>query len=168
MIAQAGELAAAPHLNIDAVRELQRQWQAEAQSVPMDRRHEQKLWDAFRKPLDEAFARKTQQRERVAQQLSARDQAVLDASKALEAANHSDAQQIQNAIEALQAALKAQSEQPAPAAAAAEDLLLRKLQLSQLLKRSQPMLRLPMVKLLLKARAKLLPLLHPHPPSPSP
>ena len=121
MIAQAGELAAAPHLNIDAVRELQRQWQAEAQSVPMDRRHEQKLWDAFRKPLDEAFARKTQQRERVAQQLSARDQAVLDASKALEAANHSgDAQQIQNAIEALQAALKAQSEQPAPAAAAAE------------------------------------------------
>jgi len=112
MIAQATELAAAPHLNIDAVRELQRQWQTEAQGVPMDRRHEQKLWDAFRKPLDEAFARKTQQRERVTQQLSARDQAVLDASKALEAANHSgDAQQIQSAIDALQQALKAQREQ---------------------------------------------------------
>ena len=116
MIAQATELAAEPHLNIDAVRELQRQWQTEAQGVPMDRRHEQKLWDAFRKPLDEAFARKTQQRERVAQQLSVRDQAVLDASKALEAANHSgDSQQIQNAIEALQQALNAQREQ-APAA----------------------------------------------------
>ncbi|MGF6211933.1 DUF349 domain-containing protein [Comamonas sp. 4034] len=129
MIAQATELAAAPHLSIDAVRELQRQWQTEAQGVPMDRRHEQKLWDAFRKPLDEAFARKTQQRERVAQQLSARDQAVLDASKALEAANHSgDAQQIQSAIDALQQALKAQREQaevapeavPAPAAAPVE------------------------------------------------
>ncbi len=121
MVAQAGELAAAPHLNIDAVRDLQRQWQAEAQGVPMDRRHEQKLWDAFRKPLDEAFARKTQQRDRVSQQMSARDQAVLDASKALEAANHSgDAQQIQAAIEGLQQALTAQREQAAaePAVAA--------------------------------------------------
>ncbi|MEG0923134.1 MAG: DUF349 domain-containing protein [Comamonas sp.] len=114
MIAQAVELAAAPSLNIDAVRELQRQWQTEAQGVPMDRRHEQKLWDAFRKPLDEAFARKTQQREKFAQQLSTRDQAVLDASKALEAANHSgDAQQIQAAIEGLQKALKDQSDQAA-------------------------------------------------------
>ena len=115
MVAQAVELAAAPNLNIDAVRELQRQWQTEAQSVPMDRRHEQKLWDAFRKPLDEAFARKTQQRERVQHQLSARDQAVLDASKALEAANHSgDAAQIQAALDGLQQALQAQQ---APVAA---------------------------------------------------
>ncbi len=119
MIAQAVDLAAAPSLNIDAVRELQRQWQTEAQSVPMDRRHEQKLWDAFRKPLDEAFARKTQQREKFAQQLSARDQAVLDASKALEAANHSgDAQQIQAAIEGLQQALTAQRGQAAAEPAA--------------------------------------------------
>jgi ATP-dependent RNA helicase SUPV3L1/SUV3 len=123
MVAQAVELAAAPNLNIDAVRELQRQWQTEAQSVPMDRRHEQKLWDAFRKPLDEAFARKTQQRERVQHQLSARDQAVLDASKALEAANHSgDAARIQAALDGLQQALQAQqapvSAEPAAAAPA--------------------------------------------------
>ncbi|MEF9966255.1 MAG: DUF349 domain-containing protein [Comamonas sp.] len=120
MIAQAVELAAAPSLNIDAVRELQRLWQAEAQGVPMDRRHEQKLWDAFRKPLDEAFARKTQQRERVQHHMSARDQAVLDASKALEAANHSgDAAKIQAALDGLQQALQAQQapveQEPAPA-----------------------------------------------------
>ena len=131
MVAQAVELAAAPNLNIDAVRELQRQWQTEAQSVPMDRRHEQKLWDAFRKPLDEAFARKTQQRERVQHQLSARDQAVLDASKALEAANHSgDAARIQAALDGLQQALQAQqapvsaepaAAAPAPAAVPATD-----------------------------------------------
>ena len=119
MIAQARELAAAPGLDIDAVRELQRQWQTEAQGVPMDRRHEQKLWDAFRKPLDEAFARKTEQREKFAQQLSARDQAVLDASKALEAANRSgDAQQIQAAIDGLQHALREQAAAPAAPTAA--------------------------------------------------
>ncbi len=124
MIAEAAQLAAEPHLNIDAVRELQRQWQVEAQSVPMDRRHEQKLWDAFRKPLDDAFARKTQQRERAAHQVSARDQAVLNAAKTLEAANASgDVRQIQVAMDGLQQALQAQQEQhveaPAPVAAPA-------------------------------------------------
>ena len=112
LIAEAAKLAEAPHLNIDAVRELQRQWQVEAQSVPMDRRQEQKLWDAFRKPLDQAFERKTQQRQRVAEQLSARDQGVVEASKALEKATAGgDAQQIQAAMQALQEALKAQQQQ---------------------------------------------------------
>ena len=46
-------------LRIDAVKALQQRWQAEAQAVPLDRKHEQKLWDAFRKPIDEAFNRKT-------------------------------------------------------------------------------------------------------------
>ncbi|GAB2471324.1 hypothetical protein GCM10027082_23350 [Comamonas humi] len=122
LIAEAAKLAEAPHLNIDAVRELQRQWQTEAQSVPMDRRHEQKLWDAFRKPLDEAFERKTQQRHRVAEQMSARDQGVVAASKALEQASAGgDAQQIQAAMQALQEALKAQQQQQAEQAAEAPE-----------------------------------------------
>ena len=27
--------------------------------MPLDRKHEQRLWDAFRKPIDDAFNRKT-------------------------------------------------------------------------------------------------------------
>ena len=37
---------------IDAVKALQQRWQAEAQTVPLDRKHEQKLWDTFRKPIE--------------------------------------------------------------------------------------------------------------------
>lgn len=109
MIDEATALGAAPQLRIDAVKALQQRWQAEAQAVPLDRRQEQKLWDAFRKPIDEAFARKSAAREQGAAQLGARDRAVLDASKALEAANASgDAQRIREAMAALDAALKAQ------------------------------------------------------------
>ncbi len=111
MIDEAVALGAAPQLRIDAVKALQQRWQAEAQSVPLDRKHEQKLWDAFRKPIDEAFNRKSTERERVATELSARDRAVLEASKALEAANASgDAQQIRAAMQALDAALRNQAE----------------------------------------------------------
>jgi ATP-dependent RNA helicase SUPV3L1/SUV3 len=38
--------------------------------VPLDRRHEQKLWDAFRKPIDDAFERKTQERQKAEAALS--------------------------------------------------------------------------------------------------
>lgn len=111
MIEEATALGAAPVLRIDAVKALQQRWQAEAQSVPLDRKHEQRLWDAFRKPIDEAFNRKSAQRERVTAELSARDRAVLEASKALEAANASgDAQQIRAAMAALEAALRAQND----------------------------------------------------------
>ncbi|MNT63185.1 hypothetical protein D3C72_2009760 [compost metagenome] len=55
--------------------------------MPLDRKHEQKLWDAFRKPIDEAFSRKSADRDRAVTELIARDRVVLDASKALEAAN---------------------------------------------------------------------------------
>ena len=48
--------------------------------MPLDRKHEQKLWDAFRKPIDEAFNRKTEEREKAAAALSERDRAVLEAS----------------------------------------------------------------------------------------
>ena len=103
MIEEAGKLGEAASLRIDAVKALQQRWQQEAQNVPLDRKHEQKLWDAFRKPIDEAFQRKSQQREQVQAALSAHDQQVLDASRALEAANASgDAQAILQAVQALE------------------------------------------------------------------
>ena len=110
MIAEAETLGAAAPLRIDAIKVLQQRWQAEAQSVPLDRKHEQKLWDAFRKPIDEAFNRKSAERERSTEELSARDRAVLDASKVLEAANASgDAQAIRAAMVALELAIKEQA-----------------------------------------------------------
>jgi ATP-dependent RNA helicase SUPV3L1/SUV3 len=121
MIDEARELGAQPQLRIDAVKSLQQRWQAEAQGVPLDRKHEQKLWDAFRKPIDEAFNRKSEERDNAAAQLSAHDRTVLDASKALEAANDSgDAQKIRAAMAALEAALRGQA-QAAEAVARADD-----------------------------------------------
>ena len=116
LIDEAKALGAAPQLRIDAVKALQQRWQQEAQAVPLDRKTEQKLWEVFRKPIDEAFQRKGTARTQAEGQLSARDKAVLDASKALDAANASgDAAQIRAAMAALDAALKAQAA-PAPAA----------------------------------------------------
>jgi hypothetical protein len=120
MIDEAVALGAAPALRIDAVKALQQRWQAEAQTVPLDRKHEQKLWDAFRKPIDEAFNRKSADREKAATELSARDRVVLEASKALEAANATgDAQQIRAAVQALEAALRGQAQAAEAAAASA-------------------------------------------------
>jgi hypothetical protein len=111
MIEEANLLGAAPMLRIDAVRMLQQRWQAEAQRVPIDRRQEQKLWDAFRKPIDDAFNRKTQERERSEAALGERDRVVLDAARALEAANAGgDAQAIRSAMTALEAALRGQAQ----------------------------------------------------------
>jgi ATP-dependent RNA helicase SUPV3L1/SUV3 len=119
LIEEAKVLGAAPQLRIDAVKSLQQRWQTEAQSVPLDRKFEQKLWDAFRKPLDEAFQRKTQEREKHAAALSEVDRAVLDASRALEAANASgDVQQIRSAMAALEAASRGQAAAKAAAGAA--------------------------------------------------
>jgi hypothetical protein len=119
MIEEAKVLGAAPQLRIDAVKSLQQRWQAEAQAVPLDRRQEQKLWDAFRKPIDEAFQRKGEERDRAAAALSDRDRVVLEASKALEAANATgDAQKIKAAMSALEAALRGQAQARAEVAAA--------------------------------------------------
>lgn len=119
MIEEARVLGAAPQLRIDAVKSLQQRWQGEAQTFPLDRRQEQKLWDAFRKPIDEAFQRKGEDRERAAATLSERDRVVLDASKALEAANATgDAHKIKAAMTALEAALKGQAQARADVAAA--------------------------------------------------
>ncbi|MDA8445330.1 DUF349 domain-containing protein [Paracidovorax valerianellae] len=124
LIDEAVALGSAPALRVDAVKALQQRWQAEAQSVPLDRKHEQKLWDAFRKPIDEAFNRKSADRDKMAGEISARDRVVLDASKALEEANASgDAQKIRAAMSALEVALRGQAlanEAAASAAAAAQ------------------------------------------------
>ena len=64
---------------------------------------EQKLWDAFRKPIDDAFNRKSAEREKQQAAMSVHDKAVLDAAKALEAANASgDAQKIRAAMAQLE------------------------------------------------------------------
>src|SRR3954453_12324087 len=124
MIEEAKVLGAAPQLRIDAVKALQQRWQAEAQTIPLDRKHEQKLWDSFRKPIDEAFNRKSEEREKAAAALSERDRVVLDASKALEAANASgDAQKIKAAMAALEAALRGQAQAAAAVAAAGPALV---------------------------------------------
>jgi hypothetical protein len=111
LIAEAKELAAAP-LRVDAVKALQQRWQLEAQSVPLDRKTEQKLWEIFRAPLDEAFQRKGTERFASAAPLTAHDRAVIDASQALEEANAGgDAGQIRAAMAALDAALRGQAQQ---------------------------------------------------------
>jgi hypothetical protein len=121
LINEARELGAAPALRVDAVKALQQRWQVEAQTVPLDRKTEQKLWEVFRAPLDEAFQRKGTERHASAAPLTARDRAVIDASKALDEANAGgDASQIRAAMAALDAALRgqaleAQAAQVAPA-----------------------------------------------------
>jgi ATP-dependent RNA helicase SUPV3L1/SUV3 len=130
MIEEAKVLGDAPMLRIDAVKSLQQRWQAEAQTVPLDRKQEQKLWDAFRKPIDDAFNRKTAEREKAAAAMSGRDRAVLDASRAVEEATASgDAQKIRAAMLALEQALQARDDAAAteltaraPSAAPAEAL----------------------------------------------
>ncbi|PUE11790.1 hypothetical protein B9Z51_00900 [Limnohabitans sp. T6-5] len=110
LITEARELGAAA-LRVDAIKALQLRWQSEAQAVPLDRKTEQKLWEVFRAPLDEAFQRKGAERQQAVTQLSARDRAVIDASKALDTANASgDAAQIRAAMVALDAALRGQAE----------------------------------------------------------
>ncbi|WP_050995484.1 DUF349 domain-containing protein [Limnohabitans sp. Rim28] len=110
LIQEAQAVGAAPALRIDAVKALQQRWQVEAQSVPLDRKTEQKLWEVFRAPLDEAFQRKGTERPQAAGPISDHDRAVIDASKALDAANASgDVVQIRAAMGALDAALRGQA-----------------------------------------------------------
>ena len=110
LIEQATVLGAADVLRMDAVRSLQQEWQGLAQAVPLERKLEQKLWDAFRKPIDEAFQRKDAAREKQVAAMSEHDQRVLAAAQALQAANASqDAQQIQVAMAELDAAMRGQA-----------------------------------------------------------
>ena len=123
MIDEAQLLGAEPQLRIDAVKSLQQHWQHEAQSVPIERKQEQKLWDAFRKPIDDAFQRKTVEREKTAAALGEHDRYVLDAAKAVELATASgDAQKIHAAAKALEAAVRGQVAAAAVDAKTAADM----------------------------------------------
>jgi ATP-dependent RNA helicase SUPV3L1/SUV3 len=116
LIAEATALGEAPGLRVDAVKALQQRWQTEAQAVPLDRKTEQKLWEVFRKPIDEAFQRKGSERSHAQAPLTAHDRAVIEASKALDAANaKGDAGAIRAAMSALEAALKGQAQEQAAA-----------------------------------------------------
>ena len=120
MIEEAVVLGTSTQLRIDAVKDLQQRWQAEAHAVPLERKQEQKLWEAFRQPIDEAFQRKGSEREQAAAALSAHDQRVLDAARALDAACAAgDAQQIRQTQQALDRAMRGEVEAPAVAASPA-------------------------------------------------
>ncbi len=122
LIAEAEQLAASDVLRVDAVKALQQRWQAEAQTMVLERRLEQKLWDAFRQPIDNAFQRKTAQREQASAAMNAHDRAVLQAAKGLEQANASaDAAAIRLAMRQLEMAMR--GEAPAVAAPTAEPAL---------------------------------------------
>ena len=121
LIAEAQALGAAPSLRVDAVKALQQRWQEEAHTVVLDRKHEQKLWDAFRQPIDEAFARKSSVREQSQAALTPHDKAVLDAAKALESATaKGDAAAIRAAMQALEQIARGEVVANAAAPAAAE------------------------------------------------
>ncbi len=119
MIEEAQALGAEPQLRIDAVKAVQQRWQQEAQQVPIERKQEQKLWDAFRKPIDDAFQRKTAEREKAAGALGEFDRMVVEASKAVaEATASGDAQKIHAAAKALEAVVRGQVPVAAPVVAA--------------------------------------------------
>ena len=118
MIEEAQALGAEPMLRIDAVKHLQQRWQQEAQGVPIERKQEQKMWDAFRKPIDDAFQRKTVEREKAASALGEFDRMVVEASKAVAAASATgDAQKIHAAAKALEAIVNGQVPKQLPAQA---------------------------------------------------
>lgn len=121
LIAEAQALGAAPTLRVDAVKALQQRWQDEAHAVVLDRKQEQKLWDAFRQPIDEAFARKSSVREQSQAALTPHDKAVLDAAKALDSVTaKGDAAAIRAAMQALEQIARGEVVASAAAPAAVE------------------------------------------------
>ena len=102
LIAESKVLGAQATLKIEPIKALQQRWQDESHVVPIDRKLAQRLWDDFKKPLDEAFQRKSAERAQVAQSMSAHDELVLNASKALEQAiKEADATKIKAAMQHL-------------------------------------------------------------------
>ncbi|MGV8805288.1 MAG: DUF349 domain-containing protein [Polaromonas sp.] len=139
MIEEAQALGAEPQLRIDAVKSLQQRWQHEAQSVPIERKQEQKLWDAFRKPIDDAFQRKTAEREKAAAALGEHDRYVLEAAKAVEQATASgDAQKIHAAAKALEAAVRGQAHAAQASAAADASHAASQAESAQIVEENQP------------------------------
>ena len=122
LIQQAVDLAQQPGLPLDAIKTLQQRWQTESQSFTLDRRVEQKLWEAFRAPIDGIFQRKSQERDQMTAELGSLDRAVIEAAKALDAAcKTNDAGAIRMATQALQNATRGAQETVAPSDAAASD-----------------------------------------------
>lgn len=122
LIDEAQALSQRPGLPLDAIKALQQRWQSESQTMALDRRTEQKLWDAFRAPIDALFERKSQERAQQAAAVSAVDRAVLQAAQALEAAcKAGDAAAIRAATQALQEAGRGAPAPQAPAAAPQPD-----------------------------------------------
>lgn len=119
LIEQSRLLAAQEPLQMEAIKQLQQTWQQEAQSISLGRRQDQKLWQAFRKPLDEAFEQRRALRKVQQRQQDVREQAVLKAAKKLqEVSQAGDAQKIQSALQHLQQVSR-QDSAPAPMAATA-------------------------------------------------
>ena len=103
LIEEAKALAQRPGFPLDQIKALQQRWQEQSHAMSMDRRSEQKLWEAFRAPIDALFERKSQERNQAAATLSAHDRAVVEAARALEAAcKAGDAEAIRSATRALQ------------------------------------------------------------------
>ncbi len=103
LIEESKSIGALPTLKIDLIKAIQQRWQDESHVVPIDRKLAQRLWDDFKRPLDEAFQRKTAERAQIAHAMSAHDEAVLKASKALEqAVQEGDASKIKAAMQHLQ------------------------------------------------------------------
>ncbi len=118
LIAEATALANQPGLPLDQIKALQQRWQTESHGMALDRRTEQKLWEAFRTPIDALFQRKSHERTQAAAAVSAHDRAVLDAVHALEAACKSgDAATIRAAQAALQHISRGGADTPANPAA---------------------------------------------------
>jgi ATP-dependent RNA helicase SUPV3L1/SUV3 len=119
LIDEAVALSQTPGLPLDQIKSLQQRWQAESHAMSLDRRTEQKMWEAFRAPIDALFQRKSAERTQAAAAVSAHDRAVIHAAQALEAACKSgDAMAIRAATEALQQATRGQP-QAVPGAASA-------------------------------------------------
>lgn len=114
LIAEAKALAAQQPLDINAVKDLQARWQAEAKNSFLSRKLEQQLWQDFRTPIDAAFQQKSQQREQERAAINEHEAAILAASRALEAASASgDASAIAAAMQALRTARLGSPAEPA-------------------------------------------------------
>lgn len=130
LIDEAKALSEQSPLPIDAIKDLQSRWQQVSQHLAIDRRLSQKLWEAFRQPIDEAFARNPKPARNAGGRaapasrapLSPHEQAIMAATQALEQAiAERDATKIQAARDALQASLRAAPEPTAQAKPAAAE-----------------------------------------------
>ncbi len=114
LIDEAKALSEQSPLPIESIKALQARWQQVSQTIAIDRRLGQKLWESFRQPIDEAFARNPKPARGPGRQapasrapLTPHEQAVMAATQELEQAiAQRDAARIQVARDALQTSLR--------------------------------------------------------------